>query len=82
MNLKTITGVLLCLCLGLAFVYGRAYWHPLYIKVIGKKTVAEVVQLHGEAANQRLKMAFTQVGVSLPPKKLVLLAVSPISAAN
>ncbi|MCJ8273014.1 MAG: L,D-transpeptidase family protein [Psychrosphaera sp.] len=75
MNFKTNFGGLLCGSFGLTFVYGRAYWQPVYIKIVGKKTVTEVVKLYGEAANHRLQTAFTQVGVSFPPKKLALLAV-------
>ncbi|GAL03500.1 glutamate synthase [NADPH] large chain [Photobacterium aphoticum] len=73
---KLAAFALLCLC-GLAwlFVYGRGYWYPVYTKMKGKQTVADVVDKYGESAESRLKTAFDDAGMAYPPKEIALLAV-------
>ncbi|AOE50937.1 L,D-transpeptidase family protein [Kangiella sediminilitoris] len=59
----------------LAFIYGRAYWHPLYLKVAGARTVSDVVAQFGDESRQRMTPYFKAAGVTYPPKSVSLLAV-------
>ncbi len=54
--------------------YGRSVWHPLYLRLRGHRTVADVIQLYGEAATERLTPAFAAAAVAYPPTEVSLLA--------
>ncbi|WP_442757011.1 L,D-transpeptidase family protein [Marinicella litoralis] len=56
------------------YLLGRPYWHPVYVKAFGARTVAEVINQYGDAARKVLKPQFTSVGLSYPPQKIALLA--------
>ncbi|TLU61048.1 hypothetical protein FE810_15805 [Thalassotalea litorea] len=56
------------------YQYGRATWHPLVVKVMGKKTVSEVIDEYGPDARNKLKPIFNQKGVFYPPPKLSFVA--------
>ncbi|MDH5355129.1 MAG: L,D-transpeptidase family protein [Gammaproteobacteria bacterium] len=56
------------------FYYGRGLWYPTYIKLTGKRTVADVVSAVGTEARSRLLPYFNSSGVTYPPKKITLLA--------
>lgn len=60
--------------LGLFVIYGRAYWHPLYVKAVGKRTVSDVVNIYGEQARSRIKPYFEKANISYPPKDVTFLA--------
>jgi murein L,D-transpeptidase YafK len=57
------------------YVYGRAYWHPVYREVAGTRSVADVVDKYGDSARQRMKPYFKQANLTYPPKSIVLLAI-------
>lgn len=59
----------------LIYNFGRAYWHPLYIKVAGARTVEDVVQTYGVEARDRMAPYFKVAGVNYPPRSVALLAV-------
>ncbi|VAW84453.1 Glutamate synthase [NADPH] large chain [hydrothermal vent metagenome] len=67
-----IVGVALLI---LFYLYGRAFWVPVYQKVVGKETVSSVIEKYGENAENRLKPYFDNVGISYPPKEVKLLAI-------
>ncbi len=67
--LATLTGVYLI------YNYGRAYWHPLYIKVAGARTVEEVIQTYGEKARSRMAPYFEAAGTNYPPDSVALIAI-------
>lgn len=56
------------------YQYGRAIWHPIAIKVMGKKTVAEVIAKYGDEARDKLKPIFESKGINYPPNSLSFLA--------
>ena len=53
---------------------GRSVWHPVYRRIAGQRTVAQIVEEYGPAAEGRLRPAFEAAGVAYPPKRLALLA--------
>ncbi len=55
-------------------VYGRGFWHPLYVKTVGKRTVSEVVDTYGVQARSRIKPYFEKVDISYPPQNVTFLA--------
>ena len=58
---------------GLAFWrHGRAVWVPIYLKAVGKRTVADVLAAYGPVAGARLRDRFRVVGVTFPPEEIVL----------
>ena len=63
--------------LGCYFFYinGRAYWHPLYVKVAGARTVSDVTAQYGQKARQRMKPYFQQAKMLYPPQSISLLAI-------
>ena len=58
----------------LAHQYGRSWWHPMYQKVVGQRTVDEVIARYGPQAESRLQAHFTAAGVHYPPERISLLA--------
>lgn len=58
----------------LFFIYGRAYWHPLVVKVAGARTVSDVITHYGDDARQRIKPYFKTARIGYPPKAVALLA--------
>ncbi len=58
----------------LLYFFGRGIWHPAYIKLTGKRTVADVISSVGEEARSRLLPYFNQAEVAYPPKEITLLA--------
>ncbi|MBI4965729.1 MAG: L,D-transpeptidase family protein [Desulfomonile tiedjei] len=69
----TLSIVLMVLGL-LLYFYGRAIWFPYYLTLKGKRTVDEVVSLHGPKAEQRLRPCFQKCGVAYPPAGITLVA--------
>lgn len=67
--------VLLIILVTLLFYhFGRGIWYPLVVKLVGKKTVAEVIAKHGPITEEQLSSHFLNVGLNYPPKKLALVA--------
>jgi murein L,D-transpeptidase YafK len=59
---------------GVAFYrYGRSIWVPLYLTVMGRKTVDGAVAEFGDRADALLRPAFVQAGLAYPPKSAALL---------
>ncbi|MEM6818070.1 MAG: L,D-transpeptidase family protein [Pseudomonadota bacterium] len=56
------------------YVFGRGYWYPIYMKIAGKRTVAEVIADVGVDARGRMSAAFAESSVSYPPERVTLLA--------
>jgi len=56
------------------YLYGRALWAPVYQKLAGKRTVAEVVDAYGDAARERMRPYFQAADVSYPPAAVAFLA--------
>ena len=55
------------------YFYGRPFWVPMYQKVVGKRTVSDVVSLYGESARDRLSPYFSAAEVTYPAKQITLL---------
>lgn len=53
--------------------FGTPIWVPIYYKVMGKRTVAEVLEQYGPAARSRLAPHFTKAGAAFPPRQLAFL---------
>lgn len=59
---------------GTAFVvYGRGVWYPLFLRLGGPRSVADVLAKYGPAARARLRPQFERAGVAWPPKEIALL---------
>ncbi len=71
---KIIALPVLCLA-GMFLLYhnGRYIWHPVVLKVVGKRTTEDVVKLYGTKAESRLMPHFLRTGVSFPPQKVAIL---------
>ena len=57
------------------YIYGRGVWHPVYTRVFGGKTVAEVVQDIGPEARKRMRPSFESAGIKYPPSRITFLAI-------
>jgi hypothetical protein len=67
-------GLLLLALASVAFYrYGRSIWVPLYLTVMGRKSVDGAVAEFGERADALLRPAFVQARLSYPPKSAALL---------
>ncbi len=49
--------------------HGRSLWHPVLVRVKGKRTVADVLEKYGQAAEARLKPCFRKANASYPPER-------------
>lgn len=72
--MKKITWILFIVLLIIFYQQGRAVWHPIAVKIMGKKTVDEVISKYGEEARLKLQPMFELKGITYPPKKLALVA--------
>jgi len=62
------------LALGSLFYFrGRFLWVPLYIRIRGRRTVADAVREYGPAAESRLKPCFQESGLPYPPARILLI---------
>lgn len=57
------------------YLYARPLWVPVYQKVLGKVSVADVLDNYGADAQARLVPYFKRADVSFPPSKLTMLAI-------
>lgn len=53
--------------------YGRGLWAPLFLRLAGPRSVADVIAKYGPAARGRLGHHLRRAGVAWPPKELALL---------
>jgi murein L,D-transpeptidase YafK len=54
--------------------HGRWLWYPIVAKVLGKKSVADIYQEYGQAAEQRYVHHFTSNNIAYPPASLTIIA--------
>ncbi len=66
---------LLLTLVSIFYLFGRSYWHPIYIKAAGSRTVADVLDRYGAEARSVLRPMFQTVGLSYPPSEIALLAI-------
>ncbi len=66
-------GSLLC-AVAVLYVYGRSIWVPVVQKLVGKRTVSQVLARYGAAAEQRLVPCFRKAGTPYPPTAVTLIA--------
>ncbi len=67
--------VLLGLALSAGFLYGRSLWVPVYLKVVGKRSLEQAVAQYGPGARARLSPYFERAGAAYPPSAATLLAI-------
>lgn len=72
---KIITAIILLIPILCFHNFGRGVWHPVYLKIAGKKTVADVMGKYAEEARARLKPYFERANTSWPPAKMVLVGI-------
>lgn len=72
-SVTVIVLVVLIVAVGAFYVYGRAMWYPLLLRVTGPRTVADVLAKYGPAAQARLEPYFKRAGVAYPPKRIAIL---------
>ena len=58
----------------LIFNFCRGIWHPVYLKLTGKKTESQVFQEIGTSAERKLHAYFNRAGVSYLPDLITLIA--------
>ncbi len=67
--------VSLGLALGGGYLFGRSLWVPVYQQVVGKQSLAQVMETYGPRARSRLAPYFERAGVAYPPSAVTLLAI-------
>lgn len=70
---RLIAYPLLILLLFAFYKYGRSVWYPYYLKLQGKRTVSDVIELYEKPVEKALSPLFAVKGLSYPPKKLAFL---------
>jgi len=58
----------------ITYQYGRSLWHPLVIKIYGKKSVSDVIETYGAQTEMELTPLFEQNGINYPPNNIALIA--------
>jgi hypothetical protein len=56
---------------GIAIMY-LPFLNPIKLKLLGKKTVHDVIERYGEDAKNRMRPYFSEKGVSYPPSQVTL----------
>ncbi|MBF0197411.1 MAG: hypothetical protein HQL32_06855 [Planctomycetes bacterium] len=54
--------------------HGRWLWNPIWLKVSGKSTVAEVQEKYGQQVKLKLEPLFKKADLVYPPEEMTLLA--------
>ncbi|WP_211233594.1 L,D-transpeptidase family protein [Zooshikella ganghwensis] len=65
----------LAMLLPMGYRYGRSLWYPFYVKMVGQRTVEDVIYRYGYKAESRLKPYFTSAGLNFPPQEVSLLTI-------
>lgn len=65
---------LLLLAVLIVCVGSRSTWHPLYVRLRGRRTVGDAVARYGPRAEARLRAHFDRSAVPYPPARIALLA--------
>ena len=55
--------------------WGRSYWYPYYVSVVGMKSIEEVIDDIGVVHEAKLQQAFNQANFSYPPERVSLVAI-------
>ena len=55
--------------------WGRSFWHPYYVSVVGMKSVDDVINDIGVSNEAKLQQAFDQAEFSYPPERVSLVAI-------
>lgn len=74
MKKRSLIAVIVIAVIMLFGIFGRGYWYPFYVMLVGKRTVDDVIHEYGNEARLRMKPAFDRLGISYPPEKVTLLA--------
>ncbi|MBN2640751.1 MAG: L,D-transpeptidase family protein [Victivallales bacterium] len=53
--------------------FGRSIWVPVYFRIVGRRTVEDVIGLYGSKVDAKLQPLFARVGVQYPPAGLTLI---------
>lgn len=72
--LRTVALLALLIAIPLFYRFGAPVWIPNYYKVMGRRTVADVLEQYGPPARLRLAPLFAKAGVAFPPERLAFLA--------
>jgi hypothetical protein len=54
------------------YFFGRGMWVPVYYRLVGRRTVADVIAKYGPLAESRLGPLFSSQGMSYPPERIAL----------
>lgn len=73
-SLVLITAIF-AVALSAMYFYGRPLWVPIYQKIVGKRTVSEVVATYSYGARERMRPYFESAGVPYPPNKITFLGI-------
>jgi len=57
------------------YAVGDRLWVPVYLKMKGKRTVADVMYEYGPSARDRLRAPFESRGAPFPPQRIALVAI-------
>ena len=77
MNKNTIIRIVVygsIICTFILYQYGRSLWYPVFIKVTGKDTVADIYERVGKQAETKLTSYFNQANIKFPANKITLIA--------
>ena len=67
-----VTAIVIAGTITALFVYGRSILAPLYHRLVGMRTTADVVANCGPIVDARLLPSFHAAGVQMPPRKITL----------
>ena len=74
MKRTTVLLSVVLLLAGLAlYGWGRPLWHPVYVRVRGRRTVPDALAECRPAAETRLRAHFDRAGICYPPARVALL---------
>ncbi|OOZ38474.1 hypothetical protein BOW53_15445 [Solemya pervernicosa gill symbiont] len=57
------------------YIHGRSFWAPIYQKIVGKRSTADVITIYGDHARNRMRPFFEQANISYPPQSITFLAI-------
>lgn len=63
------------LVIALLGIYGRSFWFPVYIKMVGKRTTQEVYEQYSARIEPKLNSLFAQANLAYPPQKIAFYAI-------
>ncbi|MCC6794194.1 MAG: L,D-transpeptidase family protein [Candidatus Hydrogenedentes bacterium] len=81
-TLRTAAILLLLTAILVFYRFGAPLWVPIYYKVMGKRTVADVLGQYGPSARSRLAPHFAKAAVAFPPRQLAFLAFKDVKVLH